>query len=117
MNTTVNTVTVGALPWYRSPQQIGLVTTAVSAALALFPQASHWLGLTNPGDIANAVTAVFGVITLIAPIVGGVWRAKSPLQPLTLTQAGADVHPATIVALHTETIPPPFFPQSPEVPK
>jgi len=85
-----------AIPWYRSPQQIGLVTTAVSALVAIFPKIGQLLGWSSPGDIANGVTAVFGAIAIIAPIIGTFIRAKSTVQPLTLTQAAAEVHPNTI---------------------
>jgi hypothetical protein len=85
-----------AIPWYKSPQQIGLVTTAVSAFIALFPKVGQLLGWSSPSDISNGVTAVFGVIALVAPIVGTFIRAKSTVQPLTLTQAGADIHPNTL---------------------
>jgi hypothetical protein len=96
MNTT--TPTIGALPWYRSPQQIGLVTTAASAFIALFPKVGQLLGWTSPGDVANGVTAFFGAIAIIAPIIGTFIRARSPVQPLTLTASSAEVHPATLAA-------------------
>lgn len=85
-----------AIPWYRSPQQIGLVTTAVSALIALFPKLGQLLGWTSPSDVASGVTAVFGVIAVIAPVIGTFIRAKSTVQPLTLTKASAEIHPNTI---------------------
>jgi hypothetical protein len=88
-------VTAGAIPWYKSPQQIGLVTTAVSAAVALFPKVGVWLGLSSPSEVANAVTNVFSFIAVVAPIVGSIVRANSKEQPLTLTASEATVHPAT----------------------
>jgi microcystin-dependent protein len=89
---------LGAIPWYKSPQTIGLVTTAVAALVALFPKVGQALGLTSPGAISTAVSNVAGFIALIAPIVGTVVRAKSKVQPVTLTQARADDNPATVVA-------------------
>lgn len=85
-----------AIPWYRSPQQIGLVTTAVSALIALFPKLGQMLGWTSPTDVSAGVTSVFGVIAVIAPIIGTFIRAKSTVQPLTLTKAAAEVHPNTV---------------------
>lgn len=85
-----------ALVWYKSPQQIGLVTTAISALIAVFPKLGQLLGWSSPGDVANGVTAIFGVIAVIAPVVGTFIRARSTVQPLTLTQAGADMHPNTL---------------------
>lgn len=87
-----------AIPWYKSPQTIGLITTFVAAAVALFPKAGAALGLTSPGAISTAVSNVAGVIALIAPVIGTIVRAKSTEQPITLTEAGAETHPATVTA-------------------
>jgi hypothetical protein len=88
-----------AIPWYKSPQTIGLITTFVAAAVALFPKVGTALGLTSPTAIATAVENGAGVVALIAPFVGVVVRAMQKTgQPITLTQAGADSHPATLAA-------------------
>jgi hypothetical protein len=97
-DTTLNTTTVGALPWYKSPVQVAQVATFLSAAIALFPKLGTLLGLTTPEQVANFVQTAFGAITLIAPIVGTILRAKSKIQPLTLSQTAADNHPATAMA-------------------
>lgn len=99
---TVNGVvqtTQGAIPWYRSPVQVSQVTTVVSALLAISPKAAGLLGLTTPDQIAAAVQAVFGAVAILAPLVGSVLRARSSIQPLTFTKAGADSHPATMAAI------------------
>jgi hypothetical protein len=70
-----------AIPWYKSAQQIGLVTTAISAIIAMFPKAGQLLGLSSPTDVS---------------IIGTFIRARSTVQPLTLTQSGADIHPNTL---------------------
>lgn len=90
--------TVGAVPWYQSPVQIAQITTFVSAFIAMFPKIGDALGMKTSAEVNTAVTAVFGFIAVLAPIVGMVVRAKSKIQPLTLTQSKADSHPATIVA-------------------
>jgi hypothetical protein len=88
-----------AIPWYKSPQTIGLITTFVAAAVALFPKVGTALGLTSPTAIATAVENGAGVVALIAPFVGVVVRSMQKTgQPITLTQAGADAHPATLAA-------------------
>src|SRR5580698_6102714 len=94
----MNTTTVGALPWYKSPVQVAQVATFLSAAIALFPKLGTMLGITTPADVTNFVQTAFGAIALIAPIVGTVLRAKSTIQPLTLTQTSADNHPSTAMA-------------------
>ena len=98
MNVPNPVTTVGAIPWYKSPTQIAMVSSAVSALIALFPRMGVWLHLTSPNDVVNAVTVIFGFIAVIAPVIGSVYRAKSSLQPLTLTAAAAAIHPSTIAA-------------------
>lgn len=85
-----------AIPWYSSPVQIAQVTSAVSALIALFPKLGQALGWTSPSDISTGVTTIFGVIATAAAIYGSIKRASSPIQPLTLTQTSADVHPNTV---------------------
>ena len=95
------TIPVAAIPWYKSPQTIGLITTAVSAAVALFPKVGQLLGLTSPTSISDAVSSAATVIALIAPVVGAIFRVKSKDQPITLTQAAADNHEVTVLAERT----------------
>lgn len=94
----IPTVAGAAVPWYQSPVQRAQVVAMVSALVALSPKLGKLIGVNTPADAAVWVETVFGFITLVAPIVGTIWRARSKLQPLTLTQAKADVHPATIAA-------------------
>ena len=86
---------MNAIPWYKSPQTIGLVTTAVSALIALFPKIGPAIGINSAADISTVVTNIFGTIAILAPIVGTIVRAKSTVQPITLTQSQADAHPAS----------------------
>jgi hypothetical protein len=92
------TPSAAAAPWYTSKVQITQIATILSALIAISPKLGTLLGLPTPGAVEAAVEAVFGGIAVVAPIIGSIFRAKSPLQPLTLTQAGADAHPATIAA-------------------
>jgi hypothetical protein len=88
-----------AIPFYKSPQTLGLITTFIAAAVALFPKAGAALGLTSSTAISTAVSNVAGLIAMIAPVVGTVVRAKQTSgQPITLTQTAADNHPATLAA-------------------
>lgn len=88
------------IPWYKSPVQISLVTTIVSGLISLFPKVGAALGITSSEAAGNVVTQVFGAIAVLAPIVGAIFRAKSPVQPLTLTapSAAAQVTPASQAA-------------------
>lgn len=91
----------GAIPWYKSPQQIGLITTAVSGLIAAFPKVGQFFGWSSPSDAASAVTAIFASIAIAAPIIGGFVRAHSKTQPLTFTQAAANAHPVTLATEQT----------------
>jgi uncharacterized membrane protein len=86
------------IPWYKSSVQISQVTTMVSALMAMSPKLAAQLGLTTPANVQMAVEAFFGIVAFVAPIVGTFVRARSAIQPLTLTQARADAHPATQAA-------------------
>jgi hypothetical protein len=88
-----------AAPWYTSSVQIAQVVTAVSALVAIFPKIASTFGLTSLDKIQATVTAVFGTIAFLAPIIGIAYRAVSKLQPLTLTKGSAEAHPATIAAV------------------
>lgn len=99
--------TVGAIPWYKSPVQISLVVTIISALIAAFPKIGQAIGLNTPGEVETAVQNVFAVVALVAPIIGSITRAKSTIQPLTLTAASAETHPATIAAEANSKLPAP----------
>jgi hypothetical protein len=74
-----------ALPWYRSPVYVGIVTSILSQLLALAGRADLF-----PAEQLNGFVA--GVFQLVAIGALGVseWkRRKSAQQPLTLTKAGA----------------------------
>jgi hypothetical protein len=88
--------TLDAIPWYRSPVMISQVVSFISALTAIAPKLTNAVGLTSPDAITQTVTAVFGVITLVSTTYGAVKRARSTIQPITLTQAAADVHPQTL---------------------
>jgi hypothetical protein len=91
-------VSAPALPWYQSPVQKAQVVAAVSALVALSPKIGSLVGIKTPAEASAWVESLFGAITFIAPILGTIWRARSALQPLTLTKAGAAAHPATVAA-------------------
>lgn len=89
-------VQLDAIAWYKSPQQIAHVTTAVSALLALSPKLAAHVGtaigvdLSTPANVQATVEVVFGFIALVAPSIGAWLRARSKVQPLVLTQKKAD---------------------------
>jgi hypothetical protein len=85
-----------AVPWYQSPVQIAQLTTAVTALAAVSPKVAAFLGLTTPDAINTTVQNVCGGVSFLALLYGIFKRAKSPIQPLTLTQARADTHAATV---------------------
>lgn len=105
-----------AIPWYQSPVQKAQIIAAVAALVALFPRLGTLLGWSTPDAVRAGMEAFFGVAALAAPVIGMVLRARSKLQPLTLNQSNADVHPATIAAERAAAIVTPVFPVTSGVP-
>lgn len=98
--------TVGALPWYKSPVQVAQTASFISGLVALSPKNGIFtaLGLTDPATVTTDVTGAFAVIALLAGLWGLIARARSKTQPLTITQANAEAHPATAVAIAAGTL-------------
>lgn len=90
-----------AIPFYKSPVYIGAVVTILSTIASLSPKLAAILG--NPDAISQSVTSIFSVIALGAGLFTAVKRKNSTVQPLTLTQGGADVHPATLANAQAQT--------------
>lgn len=99
-----NAVPGPAIPWYQSPVQKAQIIAAIAALVALFPRLGTLLGWTTPEAVRTGMEAFFGFAALAAPVIGTILRARSKLQPLTLTQGNADVHPATIAAERAERV-------------
>lgn len=104
---------LAAIPWYQSHVVIAQVSSAISGLVALSPHLG-WvkaLGLTDPSTVENDVTLVFGALAAIAQVVALIARMRSRIQPVTLTQIGADLHPNTLAvnqaASSKSTDPPP----------
>lgn len=80
---------VEAVPFYRSPVFLMIVTALLTRAAVALPILSQWVGLTSTtistysGAVILAVGGAFDWFALRA-------RKNSKLQPLTLTQAKAD---------------------------
>ena len=88
-----------AVPWYTSAVQRAQLSTAIAGLVALSPKLGNLIGVHSSAQAAQWVESIAGIYAVAAPLVGMLWRARSKLQPLTLTQARADVHPATIAAI------------------
>lgn len=110
MSTPIPTPPVPAIPWYQSPVQKAQIASLLAALVALSPKIGQVIGISTPGAAAAWVENIFGAITLLAPLIGTILRARSKLQPLTLTQGKADVHPATIAAERAAAVSTPVFP-------
>lgn len=77
----------------------GLVAIAPKSAIVAS------LGLSDPGAVSGDVTFIFGVIAGIAQMVALVTRTRSRIQPITLTQMGADLH-ANTLTVQASQLPP-----------
>jgi hypothetical protein len=93
-----------AIPWYKSPVYIGAVVTILSTITSLSPKLAALLG--SPDAISQNVTAFFSLVALGSGIFTAVKRQNSAVQPLTMTQAAADVHPATVANAAAKTASP-----------
>jgi len=95
-----------AAAWYTSKVQITQIATTLFALVGAFPIIGKWLHLNSMTDALAAVSAVAALAAIVSPLVGTFIRARSPLQPLTLTKAGAEVHPQTQAAVFTAGLQP-----------
>lgn len=97
-NAPAQPVIAPAIPWYRSPVVIAQVSSLVSGIVAIIPKSSAIaaLGLTNPETVNTDVTLVFSIIAGVAQLVALIARTRSSIQPVTLTQVGADLHVNTL---------------------
>jgi hypothetical protein len=86
------------IPWYQSPVLVGLLTTALTSFLALAPGYATKLGLTSKDAVPAVVEYIMQGLAFLALLFTMFKRVKSDVQPLTLTAAGAAVHPLTIAA-------------------
>lgn len=93
-----------AIPWYRSPVVIAQVSSIVTGIVAVTPKSSAIaaLGLTSPETVSADVSLIFGVIAGLAQVVALVARTRSSIQPVTLTQVGADMHVNTLSVQATQ---------------
>jgi hypothetical protein len=78
---------MNAIPWYRSPVFIGAVTSVIAQVLVLLGKQD----IIPPEVLNSYVEAVFQVIALVAATYAGIQRARSTVQPITVTKNGAEV--------------------------
>ncbi len=95
--------TLGAAPWYTSAVYKGIAVSMATGVAGYLPGLFRWLGWTSPEAIHSGIELLFQGAALIAAGYALRKRTTSSIQPLTLTQAKADAHPATAVANAKET--------------
>lgn len=93
-----------AAAWYTSPVQLAQVTSLMATAVALFPNVAARFGLKTSDDVQHLVALIAGVAGFAVNVYGIYKRAQSKLQPLALTQAKADAHPANVAAAATAVV-------------
>lgn len=76
---------MNSIPWYKSPVLVGALVTMLTQAAVLFGVSDA----ISPDSIDKAVNGVLEVISLGAAIVALVARARSNVQPVTLTKTDA----------------------------
>jgi hypothetical protein len=89
-----------AVPFYKSPVFLMIVTAFLTRLILIFPHIALWFGLTT-----ETLSAVAAFVVLIVGAAFDVlalrFRKKSQLQPLTLTQSKADAVNGARAALAT----------------
>ena len=96
-----------AIPWYKSSVTRGALISFATLLGVLAPKLAAVLGLTSTNAISAVVDNLLIVCAAIAALSTFIARVRSPIQPVTLTQAAADVHPATIALSTTNLKEPP----------
>lgn len=81
--------TPAALPFWKSPLFILIVTAFLTRLVAAFPGVVSWVGLSD-SSLQVFVTGISLAVGGAADLVAMRLRVKSKLQPLTVTQASAD---------------------------
>lgn len=82
---------MNAIPWYKSPVYIGIVTSIISQIVVLIGRQDAF-----PVEAINGyVEAVFQVVALVALAVAEIKRRTSTIQPIAATKAGAEAKNAT----------------------
>jgi hypothetical protein len=100
---TPSPVTVGAIPWYKSPQYVTAMLVVMGAVTTLYPKASAVLHIDTPTGEAAAIELIGALVTLLGGSVSWVLRQINKTQPITLTQAEATAHPATQALIQTQS--------------
>lgn len=96
-------VTIGAIPWYKSPQYVTAMLVVMGALTTLYPKVAGVLHIDTPTGAAAAIEVIGAVVTLLGGAVSWVLRQISKLQPVTFTQTAAAVHPSTQAIIQTQT--------------
>jgi len=81
--------TPAALPFWKSPLFLMILTAFLTKVIAAFPGLVSWVGL-DPENLNLYVTGISLGVGGLADIIAMKLRASSKLQPLTVTQAKAD---------------------------
>ena len=87
------------IPVSASPVSLGLIVSILSSAALVAPSLAAKIGLTSPDAINTTAASLYTLITAGIAMASGIFalikRVKSSLQPVTLTQAGADAMKTT----------------------
>lgn len=96
-------VTDGAAPFYTSKVFAGIIVAFLMSLGAAIPGLGKIIS-KDPVTLTLIVTTALSSIAALASLWAAVKRWFAPMQPLTTTQAKADVHPATIVAAEQKEV-------------
>jgi hypothetical protein len=96
-----------AIPVSQSPVSLASIVAIISTASVFLPSLASKLGLTSADAINSVAGEIYTVtsmgVTLVSSVIALIARMKSKVQPVTLTQAGADAKIAASPKLTTGT--------------
>lgn len=87
-----------AIPITKSPISLATIVSIISTLAVLAPSLAAKVGLTSPDAINSTAGAIYTIatlgVTLVSSVIALIARIRSKIQPVTLTQAGADAKAA-----------------------
>lgn len=78
-----------AIPWYQSKVLVGLIVSIISGVVSLVGEFGVTWNITE-AQLTGGVQALFELISLGAALFSAFARARSPIEPVALTKAGAE---------------------------
>jgi hypothetical protein len=90
------------VPWYTSPVYKGIAVALICGIVSISPKVAASFGLIDKESINTFVTDLFQGIGMLSLVYAERKRAKSEIQPLTLSQKSADAKTTILTQAATD---------------